>query len=99
MRRWDWIAVGAAAAALAAAPAAQAQTALTKGVAVTGLSGAVNSTRDYTLVVPAGATQLSFALSGGSGDADLYVRRGATATSSSNDCSSAGGTNAESCAC
>lgn len=98
MIRWDWIGMLAATAALAAAPAAQAQTALTKGVAVTGLSGAVNTTRDYTLVVPSGATQLSFALSGGTGDADLYVRRGSQATSSSNDCSSAGGTNAESCA-
>ncbi|MGQ3054751.1 MAG: endonuclease [Roseateles sp.] len=98
MGRWDWMATLVAAAALTAAPAAQAQTALTKGVAVTGLSGAVNTTRDYTLVVPAGATQLSFALSGGTGDADLYVRRGAPATSSSNDCASEGGTNAESCA-
>ncbi len=98
MRRWSWMGTVAAVAALAgAAPAALAQTALSKGVAVTGLSGAVNSTRDYTLVVPAGATQLSFTLSGGTGDADLYVRRGAQATSSTNDCSSAGGTNAETC--
>ena len=97
MRVWAWMGTLAAVAALAAAPAAQAQTALTKGVAVTGLTGAVNSTRDYTLVVPSGATQLSFALSGGSGDADLYVRRGATATSSSNDCASESATNAETC--
>lgn len=97
MRRWDWIAVGVATAAMAAAPAAWAQTALTKGVAVTGLSGAVNTTRDYTLVVPAGATQLSFTLSGGSGDADLYVRRGSQATSTANDCASESSSNAESC--
>jgi serine protease len=97
MRLWAWTGTLAAVAALAAAPAAQAQTALTKGVAVTDLIGAVNSTRDYTLVVPSGATQLSFKLSGGSGDADLYVRRGATATSSSNDCASESATNAETC--
>ncbi|PTT88939.1 peptidase, partial [Pelomonas sp. HMWF004] len=87
----------AAAAVLVAAPAAQAQQALTRGVAVTGLSGAANTTRDYTLVVPSGASQLSFALSGGTGDVDLYVRRGAQATSTTNDCASAGGTNAETC--
>lgn len=98
MRRWAWMGTWAAVAAITvAAPAAQAQTALTKGVAVTGLSGSAGNTRDYTLVVPAGATQLSFALSGGTGDADLYVRRGAQATSSTNDCESESGTNAESC--
>lgn len=97
MRGWAWWGTWAAVAALATAPAAQAQTALSKGVAVTGLSGAVSSTRDYTLVVPAGATQLGFTLSGGTGDADLYVRRGATATSSTNDCASESGTNAEAC--
>lgn len=97
MRRWAWMGTLAAVAAFTAAPAAQAQTALTKGVAVTGLSGATGSTRDYTLVVPAGATQLGFTLSGGTGDADLYVKRGAPATSSSNDCASESGSNAESC--
>jgi serine protease len=97
MRHWAWMETLAAVAVFVAAPAAQAQTALTRGVAVTGLSGAVGSTRDYTLVVPAGATQLSFALSGGTGDADLYVRRGAQATSSTNDCASESGTNAETC--
>lgn len=98
MRLWAWMGTWAAAAAVfVAAPAAQAQTALTQGVAVTGLSGAAGSTRDYTLVVPSGATGLSFALSGGTGDADLYVRRGTQATSSTNDCASESGTNAETC--
>ena len=96
MQRFGWCGILAVVAVLAA-PAAQAQQALSKGVAVTGLSGAINTTRDFTLVVPAGATQLSFALSGGSGDADLYVRRGAVASSSSNDCASEGSTNTESC--
>lgn len=97
MRRWAWMETLAAVAVFIAAPAAQAQTALSKGVAVTSLSGAAGSTRDYTLVVPAGATQLGFTLSGGTGDADLYVRRGATATSSTNDCASESGTNTEAC--
>ena len=91
---FGWVVAGA----LSLAPAAQAQTALTRGVAVTGLSGAQGATRDYTLVVPAGATQLSFALSGGTGDADLYVRRAAVPTTSTNDCASAGSTNTERCA-
>ena len=53
MRRWAWMETLAAVAVFVAAPAAHAQTALTRGVAATGLSGAVGSTRDYTLVVPA----------------------------------------------
>ncbi|WP_246480109.1 endonuclease [Inhella gelatinilytica] len=74
-----------------------AQTALTKGVTVSSLSGAKGSTKDYSLVVPTGATGLSFKLSGGSGDADLYVRRAAIPTTSTYDCASTGTTNAETC--
>ena len=59
---------------------------LQNGVPVTGLSGAANSTRSYTINVPAGATNLQFAMSGGSGDADLYVRRGAAPTTAAYDC-------------
>lgn len=81
-----------------AVPAAHAQQALGVGVPVTGLSAAAGTTRDFSLVVPAGATQLSFALSGGTGDADLYVRRAAVPTTSTNDCASLGSTNTERCA-
>ena len=59
---------------------------LDKGVAVTGLAGAQGSEVFFTLDVPAGATDLSFAMSGGSGDADLYVRRGAEPTTGTYDC-------------
>jgi len=59
---------------------------LSNGVAVTGLSGADGSERRFTLEVPAGATDLSFTMSGGSGDADLYVRFGAAPTLSVRDC-------------
>ncbi len=79
------------------APAAFSQTVLSKGVTVSSISGAKSSTKDYSLVVPAGATALSFKLSGGTGDADLYVRRGAIATTSTNDCASTGSTNSETC--
>ncbi|TVZ40616.1 serine protease [Alteromonadaceae bacterium 2753L.S.0a.02] len=59
---------------------------LENGVAVTGLSGATNSETVYSLEVPQGASNLSFTMSGGSGDADLYVRFGSEPTLSSYDC-------------
>ncbi len=79
------------------APAALAQTVLTKGVTVSSISGATSSSKDYSLVVPAGATGLSFTLIGGTGDADLYVRRGAIATTSTHDCASTSYTSNEIC--
>jgi serine protease len=59
---------------------------LDNGVAVTGLSGAAGSERRYTIDVPNGAENLVIQISGGSGDADLYVRRGAPPTTSTWDC-------------
>lgn len=59
---------------------------LQNGVPVTGLSGAAGSETRYTLAVPSGASNLSIALSGGSGDADLYVRFGNPPTTSTYDC-------------
>jgi hypothetical protein len=70
---------------------------LTNGVPVTGLSGATGSNTFFTLAVPAGATNLSFVTSGGSGDADLYVRFGAQPTTTVRDCASESSTNAETC--
>jgi serine protease len=60
-------------------------TTLTDGVPVTGLAGAASSTKTYTFSVPSGTTSLSFAISGGTGDADLYVRYGAAPTTSTYD--------------
>ncbi|HJU39976.1 MAG TPA: proprotein convertase P-domain-containing protein, partial [Tahibacter sp.] len=70
---------------------------LTNGVPVTGLSAATNVDKVYTLVVPAGATNLKFTTSGGSGDADLYARFGSAPTTTVNDCKSEGSSNAETC--
>ena len=42
--------------------------------------------RPTTLVVPAGKTSVVFTISGGTGDADLYVRRGSAPTTSTYDC-------------
>ncbi len=59
---------------------------LENGVAVGNLSGSQGSERFFTIDVPDGATDLVFAMSGGSGDADLYVRRGTPPTQSSYEC-------------
>ena len=59
---------------------------LEKGVPVTGLAGQQGSEVFFTFEVESGATDLSFQMSGGSGDADLYVRRGAPPTTSTYDC-------------
>jgi hypothetical protein len=44
------------------------------------ISGAAGSTRLYRFEVPPGAAQVSFAMLGTSGDADLYVRQGTPPT-------------------
>jgi serine protease len=59
---------------------------LQNGVPKTGLSGASGSAQYFTMQVPAGATNLKFVTSGGTGDADLYVRFGSQPTTSSYDC-------------
>lgn len=64
---------------------AVAVTTLTNGQAVTNLSGSTGNWAYYKLVVPASQTSLTIATSGGSGDVDLYVKRGALPTSSSYD--------------
>ncbi|WP_172806772.1 S8 family serine peptidase [Endozoicomonas arenosclerae] len=71
--------------------------ALEKGVAKSGLSGNSGQELEYTFEVPAGATNLSFNMSGGTGDADLYVRRGSKPTTSSYDCRPYRSGNSESC--
>ena len=61
-------------------------TELENGVAANNLSGATGSTAFWTFEIPADATNLEVKISGGSGDADLYVRRGSAPTTSSYDC-------------
>jgi vibriolysin len=70
---------------------------LSNGVPVSNLSGGAGAQLRYTMSVPAGAGSLRFTTSGGSGDADLYVRFGSEPTTSTYDCRSAGSTNSESC--
>jgi leucyl aminopeptidase len=71
---------------------------LQNGVPVAGLSAAAGATLAYTMTVPAGAANLRFVTAGGTGDADLYVKFGSAPTTTSYDCKSDGGTNAETCA-
>jgi hypothetical protein len=59
---------------------------LTDGVPVSNISGATGSQQFWVMDVPAGKETVVFTISGGSGDADLYVRRGAAPTTSVYDC-------------
>ncbi|TDR40064.1 collagenase [Tahibacter aquaticus] len=70
---------------------------LQNGVARTGLTAAANAKLAFTFDVPAGATNLRFVMSGGSGDADLYVRYGSAPTTTAYDCRPYAGGNAETC--
>ena len=72
-------------------------TALQNGVPVSGLSGSSGSAKNYTVAIPAGATNLKIAISGGSGDADLYVKFGSAPTTSSYNCRPYLSGNNESC--
>lgn len=49
---------------------------LVNGVPVTGIAGEAGSARYYAIEVPQGTTELTVAISGGTGDVDLYIRRG-----------------------
>ena len=58
---------------------------LSNGQIVSSISGSTGTWRYYKLTVPSGQSKLDIAISGGSGDADLYVRRGSKPTTSSWD--------------
>ena len=59
---------------------------LENGIAVRELAAYVGSQLDFSMEVPAGATDLSFETFGGTGDVDLYVRVGSVPTTSVYDC-------------
>lgn len=70
---------------------------LENGVAETGLAATTGNKLYFTLQVPAGASNLAFVTSGGSGDGDLYVKFGSNPTTSSYDCRSWNYGNSETC--
>jgi hypothetical protein len=66
-------------------------------VTITGLAASTGNSLNYTMVVPAGATNLKFVISGGTGDADLYVRFGSAPTDTTYDCRPYLSGNSETC--
>lgn len=61
-------------------------TGLSRGQAIADLSAQGGLARMYSLHVPSGSESLRIRLSGGSGDADLYVRHGTEPNESQYDC-------------
>ncbi|HEY8142881.1 MAG TPA: M4 family metallopeptidase [Kofleriaceae bacterium] len=59
---------------------------LMNNVPVSGISGATGDLKYYKLDVPSGASNLRFVISGGTGDADMYVRFGSRPTTAAYDC-------------
>ncbi len=72
-------------------------TELANGVTVTGITVGANGEVKYQLVVPNGATNLLFAMYGGTGDADMYIKYGAPPTNTSYDCRPYAFGNTENC--
>ncbi|HEU0030670.1 MAG TPA: M4 family metallopeptidase [Kofleriaceae bacterium] len=70
---------------------------LSNGVPVTGISGATGSEQFWSLQVPSGQTQLTFTISGGTGDADMYVQFGTKPTTTSYQCRPYLNGNSETC--
>ncbi len=76
---------------------ASSQRSLVVAVSQASLDGAQGSERNFQVEVPAGATDLRFVMSGGSGDADLHTRRGSPPTTSVYDCRPYSAGNDETC--
>ncbi|NOJ95346.1 peptidase [Corallococcus sp. CA049B] len=72
-------------------------TPIEKGVPVTGINGTSGSKVYYSVTIPEGATDVTFTMSGGTGDADLYVRKNNAPTDSLYDCRPYKSGNAETC--
>ncbi|MDT9001805.1 PKD domain-containing protein [Paucibacter sp. APW11] len=67
------------------------------GFPKTNLSAAKGSWLNYSYTVPAGVSSVSFNTTGSSGDADLYLKKGAAPTTSSYGCRSWSSSSNESC--
>lgn len=66
-------------------PGPAATVTLSNGVALTGQGASTGSWKHYKINVPASQTSLAIVMSGGTGDGDLYVKRGSQPTLSSYD--------------
>ena len=73
-------------------------TPLTNGVPVTGISDSTSGNfKFYSLAVPAGQSTLTFTISGGTGDVDMYVNFGSAPTTTVYQCRPYLGGNNETC--
>ncbi len=70
---------------------------LQNGVPETNLAAAQNAQIHFSMVVPTGVTDLYFETSGGTGDADLYIKFGSAPTRNSYDCRPYTSGNLETC--
>lgn len=70
---------------------------LQNNVPIGSLSGAAGAQINFTVSVPAGASNLIIETYNGTGDADLYVRFGSPVTATASDCSSLSLTTIERC--
>ena len=70
---------------------------LTNNTPISNISGAQGSNQYWSMTVPSGQSTLTFMISGGSGDADLYVQVGSKPTSSSYTCRPYKNGNSETC--
>ena len=68
---------------------------LTNGAAVGNLAGRLGTAQLFRILVPPGATKLEIALSDGTGDCDLYVRRDIAPTPQQDDHRSIGPSTAD----
>ncbi|QRK13939.1 M4 family metallopeptidase [Archangium violaceum] len=75
-----------------------ASTPVEKNVPVSDIAGSKGSKTYYSFQVPEGAYDLSVSISGGTGDADMYVRFNSAPTTSQYDCRPYKSGNAETCA-
>lgn len=70
---------------------------LENNVPAANLTAGTGTNLNFTMDVPAGASNISFNMSGGSGDADMYVKFGSAPTDSSYDCRPFASGNNETC--
>jgi vibriolysin len=70
-------------------------TTLSNGVSLASQGASTGNYLNYKITVPSGQTSLVVTTTGGTGDADLYVKAGTLATSSTYDGKSTGSTSAE----
>ncbi len=89
----DWIAANTGIVGGVVTPPPNTTTALER----TGLSGVKDGLTPFALAVPAGVTAMTVTMSGGTPDADLYVRAGSAPTTTTFTCRSFTDTNDESC--